>query len=368
MKERASKSLGGSCMSKFLEESERKRIQRLHNVKSSFHGGLEKKRNVARKPKRIPPRQKNDNTREDFQLNNLCSRSETTRSGLKISIQSCEKKFDDFEARKNNAAEANKNIRLKVRNFTEKGKQSEGKENCSPGTKHELGNSKERKASKEKSLKSSSTVPIRRNQNIPHKSKEVLRKAPKQQNGYVKPTYNSLMNRTAHTAYPFAKTNKGQDTMKHNKKTYLERAVTIDTLRKEKNQAESLLKELDERNLIGKMREMQLSADVLNSQRREFHDFENVQREESPDDEQLCNNSFQESIHSEISKSECSSYFSDFSSDHDYHKISSSSVKSVSSDKGHNCDSSDSHDELSDTYSSGYESEYDENDDYYDEY
>ncbi len=105
MKEKASKSLGGASMCKFLEESERKRIMRLRNMKSAIakssytrHENNWTRNNVERRHKEIKRDMKKSKLKSkdadggdspaDFQLDNLCDVSEVrTKSGLKIKYQ-----------------------------------------------------------------------------------------------------------------------------------------------------------------------------------------------------------------------------------------------------------------------------------------
>ena len=102
IKERASKSFGGSCMSKFVQENERKRILRLKNMKSSIvrmssnkHSSWMKK-NVEKRHREIQEQKCYDeNATGDDGLDNnsdfdLCYRPETgvTKSGLKFNVAS----------------------------------------------------------------------------------------------------------------------------------------------------------------------------------------------------------------------------------------------------------------------------------------
>jgi len=99
MKDRAAKSFGGPCMSKFIHESERKRLARLKSTKSSISSGMkhdswtsqhvEKRRqNIMIQRKR---RQKEAETRSAGEFENIKFQlrsidSETTRSGLKLKL------------------------------------------------------------------------------------------------------------------------------------------------------------------------------------------------------------------------------------------------------------------------------------------
>ena len=84
MKERASKSYGGQCMSKFVQENEKKRIQRLKNIRSSLpnNGVVPRRIASAREGSGIKTARKIHNG--EFQLRNLCATSVKTKSGLKL--------------------------------------------------------------------------------------------------------------------------------------------------------------------------------------------------------------------------------------------------------------------------------------------
>lgn len=101
MKDRAAKSFGGPCMSKFAYDTERKRIARLKNTKSSISSNMKHdawtSQNVERRRKDLmlqrKRREKEAETRstgegEDikFHLKTICS--ETTKSGLRLKLTS----------------------------------------------------------------------------------------------------------------------------------------------------------------------------------------------------------------------------------------------------------------------------------------
>lgn len=246
MKERAAKSFGGPCMSRFVEESERKRIQRLHSIKSSIPGVIGKPRKIQKKNdcrSSTSFARKRNNERIDFQLRNLSGKSERTRSGLKVSVDTCdddqEAKIQEYESRKLNAKEANKYIRMNT-------KKRSGKENCSPSSYKNKSNATK--------VKKSARL---------GKEKEEQEQVGKY--SYKKCSYqNSKQTGGCRTKVlsMSAKTKSKQNRNRHST-----RAVTIDSLEKEKLQAERFLKELDEKNLIARMQGLQMSMDFANTQR-----------------------------------------------------------------------------------------------------
>ena len=100
MKERAAKSFGGSCMSRFVQENERKRLLRLKNMKSSISNKHDNwtQNNVDRRHKEIKKKSCIDNDRDDDN-DELERKSKTndfdlvfqphadfTKSGLKLKL------------------------------------------------------------------------------------------------------------------------------------------------------------------------------------------------------------------------------------------------------------------------------------------
>lgn len=248
MKERAAKSFGGPCMSRFVEESERKRIQRLHSIKSSIPGVIGKPRKIRKKNEYRPNNsfaRKRNNEQIDFQLRNLSGKSERTRSGLKVSVDTCdddqEAKMQEYESRKLNAKEANKYIRMNT-------KKSSGKENCSPSS-----YTKKLNAAK---MKKSTRL---------QKEREEHEEEGKY--GYKKCSYQNSKETGGCRTKVLSMSTKAQS--KQHRNRHSTRAVTIDSLEKEKLQAERFLKELDEKNLITRMEGLQMSMDFANTQRHQ---------------------------------------------------------------------------------------------------
>lgn len=246
MKERAAKSFGGPCMSRFVEESERKRIQRLHSIKSSIPGVIGKPRKIRKKNECRPSNsfaRKRNNEQIDFQLRNLSGKSERTRSGLKVSVDTCdddqEAKMQEYESRKLNAKEANKYIRMNT-------KKSSGKENCSPSS----------------YKKKSNVTKIKKTARL---EKELEEQEKEGKYGYKKCSYHNSKQTGGCRTKVLSMSTKAKS--KQNRNRHSTRAVTIDSLEKEKLQAERFLKELDEKNLIARMQGLQMSMDFANTQR-----------------------------------------------------------------------------------------------------
>jgi hypothetical protein len=152
MKERAAQSFGGPCMSKFVEESERKRKMRLKSIKSTLGGQLKNSSNKHKhqsaasggssgvrdshccqyQPKKAiqsstyhnSPHIDQEQEKKDFDLRNIVAPSyEKTKSGLRLSISDHHHHATtsgntggsiasiELEARREHIAQANKNIR-----------------------------------------------------------------------------------------------------------------------------------------------------------------------------------------------------------------------------------------------------------------
>ena len=157
MKEKASKSLGGASMSKFLEESERKRIARLKNMKSALskssynkHANSWTRNNVEKRHKEIKLKKKKIATNRrklnetgqpmnipEFQLSNLCDKEVRTKSGLLIPKK--RSRARRTKARKTHQDTSSKRDYYIAGQVTKSSSafefvsdEAEGKENCSP--------------------------------------------------------------------------------------------------------------------------------------------------------------------------------------------------------------------------------------------
>jgi len=285
MRERASKSFGAPSMSKFVEENERKRIQRLHSIKSSFQGQgrCTTAKNFSDKTRKKRPSAagKGDNTdRGAFQLRNLCGASaKTTRSGLRVPVAGCEAamKSDELEAIKDNVSRANKNIRLRTRaNVAER---TEGKENCSPNDKQtpncitrgipgRIDNST--RSYDDRLITKRTNAQRTKSTFITRDTPNFNGKATQQKDRWRKTCSTSVLESSAleriERERPKGAT--ADKTRLKVRKPYVNRGVTVESLENEREEANKMLQELDDANLIGKMKEMQIVMDVTNTQKR----------------------------------------------------------------------------------------------------
>jgi len=297
-------------MSRFVEESERKRIQRLHSIKSSFPGRGRKTTRVSSKfqKKRLSTvTKRSDDDRGEFQLRNLCGSSEKTRSGLHVSVAGCEEalKANDLEARKDNADKGNKNIRRRTRRQHAVVVGTEGKENCSPYNKGESaftkgGISGPAANESDNRNRTRTAIEIRAPRPKPNLTQDTPQKgtsAPLNHN--IQSNRSTFAGKSTHHTGQWKGTCStsvlDSDTMdkiegSHTKtarvktrrltdrKPYFNRGVTVESLENEREQANQILQDLNDTNLIGRMKEMQIVMDVMNTQKRQ--DFVDVNASE----------------------------------------------------------------------------------------
>ncbi len=280
MKERASKSYGGQCMSKFVQENEKKRIQRLKNIRSSLpnNGVVPRRIASAREGSGIKTARKIHNG--EFQLRNLCATSVKTKSGLKLRVSDC-------EATSPAVSSATKHAILTSKRSKRAGS-TEGKENWSPGDSAlAIKMFRKKKAVQEnidtnlhrrsKTLNSDQAVVVPQNQNCGYV------KAPDQKFGKESSQAPNLKNaeqsrvtcnnrgmgseKSTHSRGSRSSTSALRGGVK-SRKSYINRSVTVGSLLKERNDAMKILKEIDETNLIGKMTDMQIAMDMLGEHQR----------------------------------------------------------------------------------------------------
>ena len=293
-------------MSKFVEENERKRIQRLHSIKSSFPGQGRKKGVAAKFQKKRPSATKGKSVdRGAFQLKNLCGASVKTRSGLTVSVAGCEAamKSDELEAMKDNVDRANKNIRLKIRPNAAVG--TKGKDNClsrdkeapdciprgTLGDDHSIRDFNDGTLTKKiHAQRSKSTCLIRNTQrrktNLNGKPIHQQDRSSRQRRQTCSTSVLDSDKLERIERENIKRTTVIRNRLK-DRKPYVNRGVTVESLENEREQANKMLKELDDANLIGRMKEMQIVMDVMNTQKRQ--DFVDVKPYIFEDEEETSN-------------------------------------------------------------------------------
>ena len=300
-------------MSRFVEESERKRIQRLHSIKSSLPAGGRKTKRFSSKfqKKRLSStgtKRSEDNSRGEFQLRNTCGSSEKTRSGLRVSVAGCEEealKANELEAMKDNVDKGNKNIRGRTRTrrqHTVVG--TEGKENCSPlnegastynarvisGPATNNIDSRNRtrtaieiraprpkpKSLTQNTLQKGTSAPL--NRNIQSNRSFFAGKSTHQNGQWERACSTSVLDsdKIGRLEGPHTKTAKEKMRRLTDRRPYANRGVTVESLENEREQANKILKDLNDANLIGRMKEMQIVMDVMNTQKRQDFAFVNA--------------------------------------------------------------------------------------------
>ena len=301
-------------MSRFVEESERKRIQRLHSIKSSLPGHGRKTERVSsksqKKNKRLlstATKRSDDNSRGVFQLRNLCGSSEMTRSGLRVSVAGCEEealKANELEAMKDNVDKGNKNIRGRTRRqHTVVG--TEGKENCSPfnnkgastyttrvisGPATNDSDSRNRsrtaieiraprpkpKSLPQNTLQKGTSAPLNRNRQSNRSF--FAGKSTHQTRQWERACSTSVLDsdKIGRMEGPHSQTAKEKTRRLTDRRPYANRGVTVESLENEREQANKILQDLNDANLIGRMKEMQIVMDVMNTQKRQDFVFVNA--------------------------------------------------------------------------------------------
>ena len=268
MKTQASKSLGGPCMSKFLQEREQKRIARLHNVKSSF-SNRPKNSSAINRNKRGGVKSRSDKTtytnrcapNGDFQLRNLCVASARSKSGLKITVP-------DYDAASRSSTKRNLSVATRINEApsSNRGKQmndnlfSEEKENWTPSH-----SAKAIRRFKKKTMSEETSDPRR------CKAGSNVINIPKVRVKDYQKMENMAQNRQNASASKWDRNNRHKSTKLKidgpNRKSYVNRGVSINSLVKERADAMNILKEIDDANLIGKMSDMQIAMDPMGANR-----------------------------------------------------------------------------------------------------
>ena len=268
MKTQASKSLGGPCMSKFLQEREQKRIARLRNVKSSF-SNRQKNSSAINRNKRGSVKPRGDGTtytnrcapNGDFQLRNLCVASARSKSGLKITVP-------DYDAASRSSMKRNLSVATRINEApsSNRGKQmndnlfSEEKENWTPSH-----SAKAIRRFKKKTVSEETSDPRRckAGSNVINIPKVCVKDYQKMEN--------MAQNRQNASASKWDRNNRHKSTKLKingpNRKSYVNRGVSINSLVKERADAMNILKEIDDANLIGKMSDMQIAMDPMGANR-----------------------------------------------------------------------------------------------------
>jgi len=312
MKERAKKSFGGSCMSKFVEESERKRIERLHTVKSSFPTHADPssrtRKNVAKSQKVIRRGTYNDagsgELQRDFRLRNLCegTASEFTRSGLRLTVSDCEASLLRTETNtktdtrgkvmaKNKVSEGKENFspshvasakvgidRFRSDTTTRSAHHCEGKKDGTLRTEHKKSepsiakHTLEKKNEKHRTTCSVTVGPKDSGEKLVHRPGRYLstnRDAERKSKNIASKVVANTKPSNPSKQLPGG-VNKLKSDGNKNKKIYgrVSRGVSIESLSKEHEEALTILKEIDKSNLIGKMTQMQMSMDIMNEHNR----------------------------------------------------------------------------------------------------
>jgi len=269
-------------MSKFVELSETKRIQRLQSIRSSITSKSNTRTKQQHGRERSKVRKINNG---DFQLRNLCGASARTKSGLKLTVSDSEAASISSARRKSSVSKRN-NINLGRSNRKEN--LSEGKENWSPSNSAEAIRIFRKKA-------------IREENNATHRDAYQCKKKDdavcaikygsskgSRQKLYQEPHIRRSVESSSQPRGQKSKTqvevskNRGMkvgSTRNNNMRTvekvsrlkaegksrkpYVSRGVTVESLQKERNDAINILKEIDDANLIGKMSEMQIAMDTM---------------------------------------------------------------------------------------------------------
>lgn len=261
-------------MSRFVEESERKRIERLNNIKSSFTGTSVPRRHMKQVSKKDSAGcRKLDNG--DFRLRNLCGSSVRTKSGLKLTVSDCESGNISSVDRRRGVLLSKRSSIKRSENSKEQPSSAEGKENWTPGDSAAAIRVFRRKTMIEQGKKV-----VKEEKNMVQLSTKIKDNARAWRAGTLRSgqkEWKAADELSAHhvdavaTARRGVKVDKGfthtaaarYNAGKKGRKPYVNRGVTVESLVKERDDALNILKELDKTNLIEKMSEMQISIDTL---------------------------------------------------------------------------------------------------------